>query len=70
MTDFKLTSDKSTAVSRTTYWDHDMSACPRGVKMLLLGKGGVATIGHYDGKDKFFVAWCPLPKIRKDVNID
>lgn len=33
---------------------------PRGVKILLLGQGGVLTIGIYD-LDPFWVEWAPLP---------
>lgn len=48
------------AVSTDTYWKHINSA-PRGVKVQLLGQGGVATYGTYYG-DKFWTHWCPLPK--------
>lgn len=63
--DYKLTSDRAAAVSQTVYWYNDMRTCPLGAKVLLLGSGGVATIGHYNGKDLFFIAWHPLPKVKK-----
>jgi hypothetical protein len=55
--------DKTVAVSTTQYWE-DMDTCPRGVKVQLLGYGGVALYGTYDGKNKFFTNWAPLPKKR------
>lgn len=65
MADFKLTSDRAAAVSRTVYWDYDMSTCPKGTKVLLLGGGGVAAISHLPSKDSFYIAWHPLPKTGK-----
>ena len=38
--------------------------CPRGVKVQLLGKSGVAVYGQWNGADDFWVAWAPLPKRR------
>lgn len=44
-----------------------MDTCPRAVKVILLGAGGVATIGQYNGpKDTFWVGWYPLPKKGKE----
>ena len=60
---FKLYTEKSVAVSNEVFWDKDMTNCPRGVKCQLLGAGGVATYGHYNG-DPFWVQWAPLPKRR------
>jgi hypothetical protein len=51
------------AVSTDTYWQ-PIETCPRAVKVQLLGKGGVATYGLYNG-DKFWENWCPLPKKAK-----
>jgi hypothetical protein len=58
-----LNKDKTVAVSTDTYWQ-PIETCPRAVKVQLLGKGGVATYGLYNG-DKFWENWCPLPKKAK-----
>lgn len=43
-----------------------MDTCPRSVKVILLGAGGVATIGEYKGPtDTFWEGWFPLMKKRK-----
>ena len=55
-----INADKTVAVSTEVYWQHINSA-PTGVKVQLLGKGGVAVYGTYHG-DKFWTHWCPLPK--------
>jgi hypothetical protein len=60
---YSLNSNRDTAVSNVTYWETDMATCPRGVKVLMLGVSGVATLGQYNG-DKFFVGWYPLPRKR------
>jgi hypothetical protein len=52
---FKLNKDQTVAVSTTTYWEPDMTLCPRGVTVQLLGAGGVAAYGYYAG-DKFWQA--------------
>jgi hypothetical protein len=36
------------------------------VKVQLLGKGGVALYGQYNGKDGFYTHWAPLPKLRRE----
>lgn len=59
-----LNSAKTVAVSTTQYWE-DMDSCPRGVKVQLLGAGGVAAYGMWDGRNPFWVAWAPLPKRRE-----
>ena len=59
---YKLNSDKSVAVATDYYWNDDMKQCPRGVRVQLLGAGGVAQYGHYDGKNTFWTSWAPLPK--------
>jgi hypothetical protein len=56
-----LNSDRSVAVAIDTYW-LPMSNCPKHVKLLLLGIGGVASIGEWDGRNRFWQGWCPLPK--------
>ena len=59
-----LNRDKTVAVANDYYWNEDMSECPRGVKVQLLGKSGVAVYGQWNGADDFWVAWAPLPKRR------
>lgn len=63
MTDstYKLNKDRTVAVSNFEFWQDDMNTCPRSVKVQLLGQGGVAHYGTYNG-DKFWVAWAPLPR--------
>lgn len=61
---FKLNKSRDVAVAQDYYWNDNMQECPRGVKVQLLGTGGVATYGQYDGKSEFWVAWAPLPKRR------
>lgn len=56
-----LNSDKTVAVSDDYEWQR-MSCCPRGVKVMLIGQGGVASIGNFDGKDSFWIGWFPIPK--------
>lgn len=60
----KLNGESTVAVSTEVFWNPDMAACPRGVKVQLLGAGGVAMYGTYDGKDKFFISWAPVPRRR------
>lgn len=57
---FKITADGSTAVALDYFWRDDMSQCPS-AKVQLLGGGGVAVYGQYNG-DPFWVAWAPCPK--------
>lgn len=59
---FKLTDDGSTAVALDYFWQDDMSKCPP-AKVQLLGEGGVAVYGQYNG-DPFWRAWAPCPKRR------
>lgn len=60
----QLDSTGSAAIDPNYYW-LDMKDCPRGCKVQLLGRGGVAVYGTYDGKDDWWQAWAPLPKLRK-----
>ena len=57
-----LNTDKTVAVAPDNYWLRIDKDTPRGVKMQLLGIGGVAAYGEWDGKNKFWKAWAPLPK--------
>jgi len=65
MTDYKINKDSAVAVDLDYYW-RPIQTCPRGVKVQLLGTGGVAIYGNYHG-DKFFTHWAPLPRIPKDI---
>lgn len=60
----RINSDRTAAVAHDAQY-LPMTTCPRAVKVLLLGAGGVATIGQYDGKEPFWRGWHPLPKVRK-----
>jgi len=59
-----LNSAHTVAIDPNYYWQPIQTA-PRGVKVQLLGAGGVAIYSTYHG-DKFFVAWAPLPRIPTD----
>ena len=59
----QFNSDKTVVVDPDYYW-RDMKDCPRGVKCQLLGLGGVAIYGTYNGKDPFWVGWQAVPKRR------
>lgn len=63
---YALNSDKSVAVATDYYWMPIDLDTPRGVKLQLLGKSGVAIYGNWDGKNEFFTHWAPLPKRRKE----
>lgn len=52
------------AIDLDYFWQ-PISSCPVGVKVQLLGIGGIAIYGKYDGKDDFWTDWCPVPKRRK-----
>ena len=60
-----LNSDGTVAVDPDYFW-RPMHTCLRGVKVQLLGDGGVAIYGTYDGKDLFWQGWAPLPKRRPE----
>lgn len=62
---FKLNRDRTVAVATDYEWNEDMSQCPKGVRVQLLGHGGVAAYGTWNGREDFWVAWAPLPKRRK-----
>jgi len=55
--------DRTVAVDPDYYW-RPMGECPLGVKVQLLGAGGVAAYGHYLRGDSFWQGWAPLPKTR------
>lgn len=60
----KLNADQSVAVATDVFFDEDMTRCPVGVKVQLLGAGGVASYGVYNGRDPFWIGWAPVPKRR------
>lgn len=60
-TPYKLNRDQTVAVAEGVYWNPDMSTCPRGTKVQLKGKGGVAHYHNYNG-DSFWIGWAPLPR--------
>ncbi len=59
--------DKSgtVAVDYNDFWQ-PIETCPRGVKVQLLGQGGVAMYGQFNGRDTFYTHWAPLPKIKRE----
>ena len=58
--DLQLDGSGAAAVDHEYFW-RPMATCPRGLKVQLLGKGGVAIYSHWNGRDKFFTHWAPLP---------
>ena len=61
----ELNRDNTVAIDRTYYW-LPIATCPLGVKVQLLGAGGVAVYGNYNGKDKWWTHWAPLPTLRPE----
>lgn len=63
---FRLDSTRSTVVADDYFWIPIDHTTPRGVKILLLGRSGVATMGHYEHKPgtQFWTDWAPLPRKR------
>jgi hypothetical protein len=64
---FRLDSTKAAVVSNDYYWIPIDHTTPTGVKVLLLGRSGVATMGHYErlpGQTQFWTHWAPLPRKR------
>ena len=61
----EINSANTVAVDREYYWQ-PMDTCPRGVKVQLLGAGGVAVYGQYHGKDPWWTHWAPLPVKQKE----
>jgi hypothetical protein len=47
-------------------WNYDMASCPRGVKCLLLSRGGVAVFAPLIGEASHFIAWAPMPQRDKE----
>ena len=64
----KLDSTKVAVVSNDCYWIPIDASTPTNVKILLLGRGGVASLGHYihrPGETQFWTHWAPLPRKRQ-----
>jgi hypothetical protein len=62
---YRLDSTRAAAVATDYYWLPIDEHTPTGVKVLLLGRSGVATMGHYErrpGETQFWEYWAPLPK--------
>lgn len=59
---YKVNDQHRVAVATDYYWLPIDSTTPRGVKLQLLPVSGVAQYGTWNGKDKFFTHWAPLPK--------
>lgn len=59
---YKLNSSGTAAVATEVFWNEDMTTCPKGTKVQLLGAGGVAVYSEYHGNDDFWVGWCPVPR--------
>ena len=53
------------AVDQNYFWQ-PIKTCPLGVKVQLLGKGGVAMYGQYSVRSDFYTHWAPLPKLKKE----
>ena len=49
------------ARARTSRWQYEWGACPRGSDMLLLTEAGIAVIGRIADSTKGYIAWAPLP---------
>ena len=62
----KLDSTQKAVVSDNYYWIPINENTPQGVKILLLGRSGVATMGHYENQpgSQFWTHWAPLPRKR------
>lgn len=62
---FRLDSTKAAVVSTDYYWIPIDASTPTSVKILLLGRGGVASLGQYihrPGETQFWTHWAPLPR--------
>ena len=63
MTDapYKINQTEAVAVA-TEYYLQPMETCPVGVKVQLMNPGGVLVYGEYNGRNKCWQAWAPLPR--------
>ena len=63
----KLDSTRTTVVAQDYYWIPIDASTPTSVKILLLGRGGVASLGQYvhrPNETQFWEFWAPLPRKR------
>lgn len=65
-----ITDSSGYAAVDSSYFWQPMNTCRRGVKVQLLGTGGVAMYGIFSKPDKFFTHWAPLPKVPKEKTHD
>ena len=66
---YRLDSTKAAVVAADYYWLPIDQSTPTGVKVLLLGRGGVASLGQYmhlPNETQFWSHWAPLPKRRPE----
>lgn len=61
-----LNKDQTVAVATDYFWQKVDANTPRGVKLQLLGIGGVAAYGVYDGRNRFWTHFAPLPRMPKE----
>jgi hypothetical protein len=63
---WRLDSTRSTVVADDYYWIPIDQDTPTSMKILLLGRSGVATMGHYEHTPgtQFWQFWAPLPRKR------
>ncbi len=60
-----INTDHTAAVALDYYWLPIDADTPRGVKIQLLTRGGVAVYGHYtEAQSEHFTDWAPMPKRR------
>jgi len=61
---YKLDSTRTAMVAQDYYWIPIDQDTPTNVKILLLGRSGVATMGHYEHLPgtQFWTHWAPLPR--------
>jgi len=57
-----MTTNQEAITDPGLFW-RTMEDCPTGPRILLLNKAGIAQTGRWEGKDDWWVGWCPLPKI-------
>lgn len=65
--EWRLNSARTAVVAIDYYWLPIDEHTPVGAKVLLLGRSGVATMGHYEhrpGETQFWEYWAPLPRKR------
>lgn len=63
---FRLDSTRAAVVAQDYYWMPIDPSTPTNAKILLLGRSGVATMGHYEHMPgtQFWTHWAPLPRKR------